>query len=115
MDIKPRANHQLYLKSLAAMTVDDKFRKIAEMNEATRTLFRDGLRAAFPEKSEEESIGYTGSAWHCVTTGITEIPAQPIAKNRHQSPNWNSSLNHFTNPRVSGPSWENDLLANIAS
>ena len=54
MDIKPRPNHQLYLKALAAMTPAEKFRKIAELNEAGRTLFRAGVRAAFPDKSEDE-------------------------------------------------------------
>lgn len=52
--MKPRPNHRVYLRILRAMTPDERLRKAFELSELSRTLFRDGLRARFPDMPEDE-------------------------------------------------------------
>jgi len=54
MDIKPRPNHARYLEILRSMTSDEKFRKVCEMSDFTKALFKQGLRDAFPDLSDDE-------------------------------------------------------------
>ena len=51
--MKLRPNHQLYLKTLARMTPEERLRKALELSEMTRELFRCGLRKRFPHASDE--------------------------------------------------------------
>jgi len=43
-----------YLQTLRKMSPSEKFNKVMELNELTNSLFKQGLRKRFPEKSEEE-------------------------------------------------------------
>lgn len=54
MDIKPRPNHAIYIRTLRAMTPDQRLAKAFELSEMTRDLLRAGLRQRFPSASEEE-------------------------------------------------------------
>lgn len=54
MDPKPRPNHGIYIQILRRMTVEQKLRKVFELSEMTRSLFREGLRKRFPDLTEEE-------------------------------------------------------------
>jgi hypothetical protein len=54
MNPKPHPNHRLYLQVLRRMTPAQRLAKAFELSEFTRTIFRDGLRRRFPEKSEAE-------------------------------------------------------------
>lgn len=47
-------DRRAYLNVLRKMTVSEKFNKVMELNELTKSLFRQGLRKRFPEKTEEE-------------------------------------------------------------
>lgn len=53
-DSKPRPNQRQYREILRNMTAEEKLLKAFELSEMGRRLFKDGLRARFPEKSEEE-------------------------------------------------------------
>ncbi|MBK8394866.1 MAG: hypothetical protein IPL26_06410 [Leptospiraceae bacterium] len=44
----------IYLQTLRKMSPSEKFNKVTELNELTKSLFKQGLRKRFPEKSEEE-------------------------------------------------------------
>ncbi|MGH7213797.1 MAG: hypothetical protein ACREIT_03420 [Tepidisphaeraceae bacterium] len=54
MPIKPRPNHAEYLAALRRMTPEQRLRKAFELSDMTKSLFREGLRRRFPEKSERE-------------------------------------------------------------
>jgi hypothetical protein len=54
MDPKPRPNHQRYLEILRAMTPQQRIEKTIELSETAKSLFRQGLRMTFPDKSEAE-------------------------------------------------------------
>lgn len=54
MDPKKRPNDRIYLEALRRMTPEQKLRKVFELTEMSRQLFRQGLRERFPELSEEE-------------------------------------------------------------
>lgn len=54
MDLKPRAQHQLYIQILRRMTPDQRLRKALELTELGRRLFADGLRHRYPNLREEE-------------------------------------------------------------
>ncbi|HMV43282.1 MAG TPA: hypothetical protein PK079_03635 [Leptospiraceae bacterium] len=45
---------EIYLETLRRMTPTEKFNKVMELNELTKSLFKQGLRKRFPEKTEEE-------------------------------------------------------------
>ena len=51
--IKPRPNHQQYLRTLRSMTPAARLAKAFELSERSRGLFRKGLRTRFPNLSEE--------------------------------------------------------------
>jgi hypothetical protein len=53
-DPKPRPNQRQYREILRNMTDEEKLLKAFELSEMGRRLFKDGLRARFPEKSEED-------------------------------------------------------------
>ena len=53
-DSKPRSNQQQYREILRSMTDEEKLLKAFELSEMGRQLFKDGLRARFPEKTEED-------------------------------------------------------------
>jgi hypothetical protein len=55
-DPKPRPNQGQYREILRRMTDEEKLLKTFELSEMGRQLFKDGLRARFPEKSEEEIL-----------------------------------------------------------
>lgn len=44
----------VYLQTLRKMSVSEKFNKVMELNELTHSLFKQGLRKRFPNKSEQE-------------------------------------------------------------
>ncbi len=54
MDIKQRPNHQLYLRTLAKMTPEQRLMKAFELSVLTKQLFIHGLQKRFPKKSEDE-------------------------------------------------------------
>jgi hypothetical protein len=54
MDVKPRPNHAIYIRTLRAMTPEQRLEKAFELTEMTRDLLRAGLRERFPTASEEE-------------------------------------------------------------
>ncbi len=54
MDIKPRPNHQVYLRTLATMAPGERLMKAFELSVFSKQLFMHGLKKAFPEKSESE-------------------------------------------------------------
>ena len=54
VDLKPRPNHQEYLRVLRRMGPAGRLLKAFELGEEARSLFRTGLRQRFPELSEEE-------------------------------------------------------------
>jgi hypothetical protein len=54
MDPKPRPNHKRYIEILRGMTVEQKLRKVFELSEMARSLFREGLRKRFPDATDEE-------------------------------------------------------------
>jgi len=54
MDIKERPNHKVYLKTLRAMTPEQRLLKAFELSEFTKQLFISGLRRRFPDLGEAE-------------------------------------------------------------
>ena len=54
MEIKPRPNHSLYLKSLRQMTPEQRLAKVFELSRFTKELFLQGLQKRFPDKGETE-------------------------------------------------------------
>ena len=54
MDPKPRPNHKLYIDILRRMTPEQKLMKAFELSEMSKSLFRQGLRARFPDLPEDE-------------------------------------------------------------
>lgn len=54
MDRKERPNHRLAIEILRRMPPAEKLAKAFELTELARSLFLSGLRARFPEKSEDE-------------------------------------------------------------
>jgi hypothetical protein len=52
-DPKPRPNHRLYLEVLRRMTPEQRLAKAFELSEATKQLFRQGLRERFPDLDED--------------------------------------------------------------
>ena len=54
MDPKPRPNHRRYLEVLQSMTPEQRLLKAFELSAFTKALFRQGLRKAFPDLSEED-------------------------------------------------------------
>ena len=54
MDPKPRPKHKLYIDILRRMTPEQKLMKAFELSEMSKSLFRQGLRARFPDLPEDE-------------------------------------------------------------
>ncbi len=54
MDIKPRPNRRRYIEVLRRMSPEERLKKAFELGEFTRSLFKQGLRERFPDKSEAE-------------------------------------------------------------
>ena len=54
MDPKPRPNHKLSIDILRRMTPEQKLMKAFELSEMSKSLFRQGLRARFPDLPENE-------------------------------------------------------------
>lgn len=54
MDKKPRPNHALYIQTLRNMSPESRLLKAFELSEFAKTLFIDGLKYRFPEKSPQE-------------------------------------------------------------
>ena len=52
--MKPRPNHQQYLRILRAMTPEQRLRKAFELSDFSKALFMAGLRRRFPDISAEE-------------------------------------------------------------
>lgn len=52
--LKTRPNHAVYIRTLRAMTPEQRLRKAFELTDLARALFREGLRARFPGLSEAE-------------------------------------------------------------
>ena len=53
-DIKPRPNHQQYLRVLAGMTPWERMQQAFRLTERSRKLFRIGLKDRFPDLSDDE-------------------------------------------------------------
>ena len=54
MNLKPRPNHGLYLKTLRSLTPEQRLKKMFELSEMSKKLFQMGLRKRFPNKGEDE-------------------------------------------------------------
>jgi hypothetical protein len=54
MDPKPQPNHRQYIDALRRMGPEARLRKAFELSEFARQLFLQGLKARFPERSDEE-------------------------------------------------------------
>ena len=54
MELKQNPNHRRYLQVLRDMTPEQKLLKTFELSELVKSLFYEGLKHRFPEKSEEE-------------------------------------------------------------
>ena len=54
MDVKPRPNHEAYLRVLRQMTPEQKLNKAFELSSFVKGLFLAGLRQRFPAESEAE-------------------------------------------------------------
>lgn len=54
MDIKPRPNHDRYLKILRSMPPDRKLEKVFELQEMGRELLYQGLRQRHPAATDAE-------------------------------------------------------------
>jgi len=52
--LKPQPNHGRCLEVLRSMTPEQRMMKAFELTEMTRQLLRDGLRASFPQATDEE-------------------------------------------------------------
>jgi hypothetical protein len=53
-DPKPRPNRDRYLEILRRMTPEQKVQKVFELSAMTKELFREGLRARYPDLPEVE-------------------------------------------------------------
>ena len=53
MDIKPRPNHRIYIKTLRRMGAEARFLKALELSDFSRELFFHGLRKRFPDLTDE--------------------------------------------------------------
>lgn len=51
---KARPNHQLYLRTLRAMSPEQRLKKCFELSEFSKKLFIHGLRTRFPHLPEAE-------------------------------------------------------------
>jgi hypothetical protein len=51
---KSRPNHRAYLRSLRRLAPEQRLLKAFELTDLSRRLFRDGLRARFPEAGEAQ-------------------------------------------------------------
>ncbi|HEY1871192.1 MAG TPA: hypothetical protein VGG71_09045 [Chitinophagaceae bacterium] len=54
MNVKPNANHQVYMQSLSRMTPGQRLMKAFELSERSKKLVLHGLKKRFPVKSEAE-------------------------------------------------------------
>ncbi len=54
MNPKPRPNHARYIRTLRAMTPEQRLAKAFELSAMTRELFEQGLRKRFPDLGEDE-------------------------------------------------------------
>ena len=54
MNPKSSPNHALYVRILRHMTPEQRLRKAFELSEMSRALFVKGLRARFPNLTQEE-------------------------------------------------------------
>ena len=51
--MKPRPNHQRYIRVLRGMTPEQRLRKAFELTDFSRALFVHGLKRRFPDRSPE--------------------------------------------------------------
>lgn len=51
---KARPNHRVYIEALRRLTPEQRLLKAFELTDMSRALFRDGLRARFPQASDVE-------------------------------------------------------------
>ena len=49
-----RPNHRVYIEALRRLTPEQRLLKAFELTDMSRALFRDGLRARFPQASDAE-------------------------------------------------------------
>lgn len=54
MDSKPQPNRAIYIETLRRMTPEQRLLKAFELSEMTHEALRAGIRARFPEASDEE-------------------------------------------------------------
>lgn len=54
MDLKPHPNHGRYLQALSRLTPEQRLLKAFELTDLSRQIFRDGLRARFPQAADDE-------------------------------------------------------------
>lgn len=54
MDIKPKPNQALYIKTLRSMTSEQKLLKVFELSDMSKKLFLQGLKKRFPDRSDAE-------------------------------------------------------------
>jgi hypothetical protein len=54
VELKPRPNHDRYIRAIRAMTTKQRARKFFELSEQSKRLFIHGLRKRFPDLSETE-------------------------------------------------------------
>ncbi len=54
MDIKPRPNHAVYIKTLRMMTPEQRLNVAFDLSEFSRNLFRQGLKEQFPNLNDVE-------------------------------------------------------------
>ena len=54
MNSEPEPNHTEYLKALDRMTEGQRLKKAFELSTPGRSLFRAGLKQAFPELSDDK-------------------------------------------------------------
>lgn len=54
MDIKPRPNHEQYLRVLMQMTPEERLMKAFQLSAWAKELFLEGLKQTFPDKTPEE-------------------------------------------------------------
>ncbi len=53
-DPKPDPNHDIRIRALARMTPEQRLAKACELSDMVRALFKEGLRARFPDMPEAE-------------------------------------------------------------
>lgn len=54
MKLSSPDSHRKYLETLSRMTPEERLKRAFDLSEFTRSLFLDGLRRRFPEKSEAQ-------------------------------------------------------------